>query len=73
MLLEAEMKYYIAELCGNKIQSVPPAELYSMPLKITNTGYSLNDVLTKERSNMNKVVEIVLRWMSHQAAFHADI
>ena len=34
MLSETDMKYYIlGELYGNKIQSVPPVELYSMLLK----------------------------------------
>ena len=40
--------------------------------QITNTGYSLNNVIEKGRNNMNKLVEIILRWMAHQVAFHTD-
>ena len=34
---------------------------------------SLNDVIAKGRNNMNKLVEIVLRRMTHLVAFHTDI
>ena len=39
----------------------------------TSSGYSLNDVLAKGRNNMNKLVEIFIRWRIHQVAFHTDI
>ena len=38
-----------------------------------HTGASLNDILAKGKNNMNKLVEIVIRWSSHKAAFHTDI
>ena len=41
--------------------------------QITDTGYSLNDVIAKGRNNMNKLVEIVIRWYMHKIAFHTDI
>ena len=39
----------------------------------TSTGYSLNDILAKGRNSMNKLVEIMLRWMTHKYAFHTDV
>jgi len=42
----------------------------SMP---TESGYSLNDILAKGRNNMNKLVEIFLRWRTHNIGFHTDV
>ena len=42
----------------------------SMP---TNSQTSLNDILAKGRNNMNKLVEVFIRWRSHPFAFHTDI
>lgn len=39
----------------------------------TETGYSLNDIFAKGRNNMNKLVEIFLRWRTHRIGFHADV
>ena len=52
--------------------STPCRVAFDSP-QITNTGSSLNDVIAKGRNNMNKHVEIVVRWMTHQVAFHTDI
>ena len=37
----------------------------------TSPGASLNDILAKSKSNMNKLVEI--RWYSHEIGFHIYI
>ena len=37
------------------------------------SGWSLNDVLGKGKNNMNKLVEIVIRWTIHKIGFHTDI
>ena len=42
----------------------------SMP---TSSGHFLNDILAKGRNNMNKLLEIFLRWRGHRIAFHTDI
>ena len=42
----------------------------SMP---TKSGKSLNDVLAKGRNQMNKLVEIVLRWFMRRVGFHTDV
>ena len=36
-------------------------------------GYSSNDVLAKGTNNMNKLVEIFVRWGMHKFAFHTDV
>ena len=38
----------------------------------TRSGFSLNDILAKGRNNMNKLVEIVIRWFTHNIGFHSD-
>ena len=42
-------------------------------LQIIDTGYSLNEIIAKGKNNMNKLVEIVIRWSIHKVAFHTDI
>ena len=39
----------------------------------TDSGYSLNDMLAKGTNNMNRLVEVLIRWTIHHTAFHTDI
>ncbi len=39
----------------------------------TPSGYSLNDLLAKGRNNMNKLVDILIRWRTHKVVFHTDV
>ena len=39
----------------------------------TDSGFSLNDIVAKGRNNMNKLVEIFLRWRCYEFAYHNDI
>ena len=39
----------------------------------TAAGRSLNDILAKGKNNMNKLVQIVIRWSIHKTGRHADI
>ena len=41
--------------------------------KPTDSGFSLNDILAKGTNNMNRLVEILIRWSLHTTAFHTDI
>ena len=50
-----------------------PCRLVFDASQISNTGYSLNDILAKGRNNMNKLVEIVIKLYIHKVAFHTDI
>ena len=66
MLSETEIKYYIPWRAVWKQSSISfLCRVVSDASQITNTRYSLNDVIAKRRNNMNKLVEIVLRWMTH--------
>ena len=38
----------------------------------TSTGISFNDILAKGRNNMNKLLEVVIRWMI-RCAYHTDL
>ena len=40
---------------------------------LTRSGLSLNDILAKGRNNMNKLLEIFLRWRGHKFGFHTDV
>ena len=42
----------------------------SMP---TESGFSLNDLLAKGRNNMNRLVDIFVRWRCHSVVFHTDV
>ena len=39
----------------------------------TSSGYSLNDILPKGVNNLNKLLEIFLRWHIYPVAYHNDI
>ena len=73
-------------LQNNKIQNFIPwravwkESSISTPCRVvfdasqaTSSGFSLNDILAKGRNNMNKLVEIVIRWYTHKFAFHTDV
>ena len=74
MLKDSLMQNFISWRVVRKTNSVStPCQLVFDASQISNTGYSLNDVLAKGRNNMNKFVEIVIRWYIHKVAFHTDI
>ena len=39
----------------------------------TGSGFSLIDILVKDRNNMNKLVEIFIKWTNHAAAPYTDV
>ena len=39
----------------------------------TNTCFSLNDVLAKRKNTMNKLLEVVIRWLIRRCAYHTDL
>ena len=39
----------------------------------TRSGLSLNNILAKGRNNMNKLVQILIRWLIRRCGFHTDI
>ena len=56
---------------GNSLST--PCRLVFDASQPTSSGYSLNSILAKGTNNMNRLVEILIRWTSHQIAFHTDI
>jgi hypothetical protein len=56
---------------GNSIST--PCRLVFDASQATNTGYSLNDIVAKGTNNMNKLIEIIIRWSSYLIGFHTDI
>ena len=74
MLKNSKIKNFIpwrAVWNGNSI-STPCRVVFDASCP-TSTGYSLNDILVKGRNNMNKLLEIVIRWFAYKVAFHTDI
>ena len=41
--------------------------------QVTDSGYSLKNILAKGHNSMNRLVEVVLRWMMHAVGFHTDV
>ncbi|XP_066928739.1 uncharacterized protein [Clytia hemisphaerica] len=39
----------------------------------TESGCSLNSIIAKGRNNMNKLMEIFVRWRGHQIGIHTDV
>ena len=56
---------------GNSVNT--PCRLVFDASHPTSSGASLNDLLAKSKNNMNKLVDIVIRWYSHEIGFHTDI
>ena len=74
MLDRSPIKYFIPWRVVWKESSVntPCRPVFDASLP-TATGFSLNDVLAKGKNNMNKLVEIFIRWFTYLVAFHTDI
>ena len=56
---------------GNSVST--PCRIVFDASQQTPSGRSLNDILAKGKNNMNKLVEIVIRWSKHRIGFHTDI
>ena len=56
---------------GNSVST--PCRIVFDASQQTPSGTSLNDILAKGKNNMNKLVEIVIRWSKHRIGFHTDI
>ena len=39
----------------------------------TSSGFSLNNIIAKGRNNMNKLIEIIIRWSCRKFAYHTDV
>ena len=74
MLKNSPIQTFIPWRVVWKVNSIStPYRLVFDASQISNTGYSLSDILAKGRNNMNKLVEIAIRWYIHKVTFHSDI
>ena len=72
MLKDSPIKNLISWRVEWKANSVStPCRLVFDASQISNTGYSLSDILAKGRNN--RLVEIIIKWYIHKVAFHTDI
>ena len=74
MLRTNEIQNYIpwrAVWNGNSVST--PCRIVYDASQPTPSGISLNDILAKGKNNMNKLVEIVIRWSKHKVGFHTDV
>ena len=71
---ESKINYFIPwRAVWNENSVTTPCRLGFDASQVTSSGYSLNSVLAKGRNNMNKLVEVCIRWSIHKFAFHTDI
>ena len=74
MIHKSEVKYFIPwRAVWNENSLSTPCRLVFDASQTTKDGCSLNDILAKGTNNMNKLVEIFIRWSIRACAFHTDI
>ena len=73
VILNSSSQNYIPwRLAWSKSISSPVRPVFDASQR-TPGGYSLNDILAKGSNNMNKLIEILIRWSIMPWAFHTDI
>ena len=73
-IINSPIKHFIPwRAVWNSNSLSTPCRLVFDASQKTNNEYSLNSLLAKGRNDMNKLVEIAIRWMIHKCAFHTDI
>ena len=73
-IFENGLQYFIPwRAVWNPNSMSTPCRLVFDASQVTPSGFSLNSILAKGRNNMNKLVEILIRWFIHRFAFHTDI
>ena len=70
----SKIQYYIPwrPVWNQNSLSTPCRQVFDAS-QATDSGYSLNSILAKGRNNMNKLVQILIRWMTHTFVYHTDI
>ena len=67
------VKYYLGYLSGNTNPVSTPCRPVFNASCLTDSGYSLNDLLPKGRNNLNRLVQIFIRRLIYACAFHTDV
>ena len=74
VLVNNKVQNFIPWRCVWKDSSIStPCRMVFDASQPTNTGFSLNNILAKGRNNMNKLVEVFIRWRSYPIGIHTDI
>ncbi|MEO1895331.1 MAG: hypothetical protein ABGX32_03585, partial [Methylococcales bacterium] len=74
MIHNSEVKYFIPwRAVWNENSISTPCRLVFDASQTMKDSCSLNDILAKGTNNMNKLVEIFIRWSIRPCAFHTDI
>ena len=68
------VNYFIPRRSEGNMKSITTScRLVYDASQTTSTGVSLNSLLAKGRNNMNKLVELGIRWQIGKHAFYTDI
>ena len=68
------VKYYIPWMAHWNFNSLStPCRPVFNASSPTASGYSLNDLLPKGRNNLNKLVQIFIRWLTYSCGFCTDV
>ena len=68
------VKYYIPWIVAwSKNSLTTPVRPVFNASSPTASGYSLNDLLAKGSNNMNKLIQIMVRWLVYACAFVTDV
>ena len=70
----SELQYVIPwRAVWNQNSLITPCRLVFDAPQATDSGYSLNSISAKGRNNMNKLIQILIRWMVYRYVYHTDI
>ena len=73
LVLDSPVKYYIPwHVVYSKSISTPVRIVFNCSHK-TPGGWSINDCLASGICSLNNLVEILIRWTSHEWAYHTDV
>ena len=74
MILRAPVKYTIPwRVVWNENSKTTPCRIVLDASACPRGGCSLNSILAKGSNNMNKLIELMIRWLIHRYAYHTDI
>ena len=74
MIMHSPSKYFIPWRAVWNLNSLSATCRIVFDASMKTSGmYSLNDLLTKGSNNMNRLLEVVIRWLTHRYAYHTDI
>ena len=74
MIMHSPNKYFIPWKAVWNLNSLSTTCRIVFDASMKTSGmYSLNDLLAKGSNNMNRLLEVVIRWLTHRYPYHTDI